>query len=111
MLEEGMIISDAHFNFPPRDIEQAPEAAAPPRASVAALPQPTAFPGIVLPPGGISMEEVERELISQALDRFGGNQTKAARCLKMTRDTLRYRMKKFGFLKENGAGGPISEAV
>ncbi len=48
-----------------------------------------------LPPGGISLEEVEKSLITQALDRYRGNQTKAARALKISRDTLRYRMKKF----------------
>lgn len=51
---------------------------------------------INLPPEGISIEEVERQLIEQALERYNGNQTKAAQCLKMSRDTLRYRIKKFG---------------
>ena len=51
---------------------------------------------VKLPPEGVSIEEVERDLIQQALERYAGNQTKAARCLHMTRDTLRYRMKKFG---------------
>jgi DNA-binding protein Fis len=31
----------------------------------------------------------------QALERAGGNQTQAARLLRITRDTLRYKMKKF----------------
>ena len=55
----------------------------------------TKHPRIMLPPGGITLEEVEKELIEQALTRFGGNQTKAAGCLGMSRDTIRYRMKKF----------------
>ncbi len=50
---------------------------------------------VILPPEGISIEKVEMELLQQALSRFGGNQTKAAQCLGITRDTLRYRMKKF----------------
>ena len=50
---------------------------------------------VILPPEGISIEQVEMELLQQALSRFGGNQTKAAQCLGITRDTLRYRMKKF----------------
>jgi DNA-binding NtrC family response regulator len=50
---------------------------------------------IVLPPDGISLSEVEKELIRQALSRFKGNQTKAAKCLHMSRDTLRYRIKKY----------------
>jgi len=51
-----------------------------------------------IPPEGISIEEVERNLIKQALDMTNQNQTKAARLLHLTRDTLRYRMKKFGYL-------------
>ena len=50
-----------------------------------------------LPPGGIVLEDVEREFIRQALDMTRGNQTKAAEALGLTRDALRYRMKKFGF--------------
>ncbi|PLX86532.1 MAG: DNA-binding response regulator [Desulfuromonas sp.] len=57
---------------------------------------------ITLPPEGISIGEVEKELIQQALARYGGNQTKAAKCLSMTRDTLRYRMKKFGIDENPG---------
>ncbi|MDP2167203.1 MAG: sigma-54 dependent transcriptional regulator [Thermodesulfovibrionales bacterium] len=53
-----------------------------------------------IPPGGLDIEEVEKELIRQALDTTRGNQTKAARLLNLTRDTLRYRMQKFGFLPE-----------
>jgi DNA-binding NtrC family response regulator len=53
-----------------------------------------------IPPGGIDIEEVEKELIRQALDIVRGNQTKAARLLNLSRDTLRYRMQKFGFLPE-----------
>jgi len=51
---------------------------------------------ITLPPDGITLEGVEKKLIEQALQRFSGNQSKAARCLGMSRDTIRYRIKKFG---------------
>lgn len=51
-----------------------------------------------LPPGGIVLEEVEKEFIRQALELHRGNQTRAAEALGITRDALRYRMKKFGFL-------------
>ena len=40
-------------------------------------------------------EELERELVRQALERTGGNQTHAARLLGMTRDQIRYRLRKF----------------
>ncbi|MDD2558216.1 MAG: sigma-54 dependent transcriptional regulator [Desulfuromonadaceae bacterium] len=52
---------------------------------------------IRLPPGGITMSEVEMKLIAMALQQHDNNQTKAAQALGMSRDTLRYRMKKFGF--------------
>ncbi|MEA3469670.1 MAG: sigma-54 dependent transcriptional regulator [Thermodesulfobacteriota bacterium] len=60
-------------------------------------PQNNVF--FTLPPEGISIAEVEKELITQALDRFDGNQTQAAKCLCMSRDTLRYRLKKHGISK------------
>ncbi|MCF8057519.1 MAG: sigma-54 dependent transcriptional regulator [Desulfocapsa sp.] len=53
---------------------------------------------INLPPDGISLTDVEEELIRQAMARFKGNQTRAAKCLHMSRDTLRYRLKKFGII-------------
>jgi two-component system NtrC family response regulator len=49
-----------------------------------------------LPPQGISLETVEKELIAQALNRFHGNQTQAARYLDLSRKTLIYRMEKYG---------------
>ncbi len=55
---------------------------------------------IAIPPGGIDIETVEKELIRQALDMTQDNQTKAAKLLSLTRDTLRYRMQKFGLLPE-----------
>lgn len=54
---------------------------------------------IILPPEGISIEAVEKEYIKQALSRYDGNQTKAAKCLGLTLDTLRYRRKKYGLEK------------
>lgn len=51
---------------------------------------------VVLPPGGVSIEEIEKQYIQQALGRYNGNQTKAAKCLGISFDTLRYRRKKFG---------------
>jgi len=51
-----------------------------------------------LPPEGIDIEDVERELIRQALDQTSGNQSKAAKMLNLGIDAFRYRMKKFGFL-------------
>ncbi len=56
-----------------------------------------AEPGDVrLPPEGVKLEEVERALIRQALERADGNKSHAARLLGLTRDTLRYRLEKHG---------------
>jgi len=49
---------------------------------------------ICLPADGVSLEAVEMSLVRQALERSGGNQTKAAEFLHISRDQLRYRMKK-----------------
>lgn len=51
-----------------------------------------------LPEEGIDIEDVERELIRQALETSEGNQSKAAKKLNLGIDAFRYRMKKFGFL-------------
>ena len=50
---------------------------------------------IILPEEGISLEELEKDLIRQALERTKANQTKAAKLLGISYDTLRYQMKKF----------------
>ena len=48
-----------------------------------------------VPGDGLSLEDNERSLLLRALDKTSGNQTQAARLLRITRDTLRYKMKKF----------------
>ena len=49
-----------------------------------------------LPPNGLVLEEVERQLLVQALERAGGNQTQAGHLLGINRDQVRYRIEKFG---------------
>ena len=64
----------------------------------------------VLPPAGVSLEQLERELICQALDRVAGNKTGAAKLLGLSRDTLRYRLEKHGLsparFRRSQNGGP-----
>ena len=57
-------------------------------------PPPFAAPGA--PQGRVGLMEWERAMIEQALREAGGNQTRAAQRLGISRDTLRYRLKKFG---------------
>jgi transcriptional regulator of acetoin/glycerol metabolism len=48
-----------------------------------------------IPDEGISLEEVEKELLVKALEKAEWNQSKAARLLNITRKTLMYRMEKY----------------
>jgi DNA-binding NtrC family response regulator len=48
-----------------------------------------------LPPDGVNLEEVERQLLVQALERSRGNQTHAGQLLGINRDQVRYRIEKF----------------
>jgi DNA-binding NtrC family response regulator len=52
-----------------------------------------------LPAAGVSLEKVEESLVRQALRLASGNQTKAARLLDISRDALRYKLKKFGLVE------------
>jgi len=52
-----------------------------------------------LPPEGVDLETVERQLVIQALQRAGGNQTQAGHLLGINRDQVRYRIEKFGLTK------------
>lgn len=60
-----------------------------------------------LPPQGISLDAVEKELILRALKKFDWNQTQAARYLDLSRKTLIYRMEKYTIRREQeeGVGG------
>lgn len=62
-----------------------------------ALPSGKMVPVLELPKEGTSLEEVERELVGLALKQTDGNQTHAAKLLDISRDALRYKMKKYGF--------------
>ena len=50
---------------------------------------------VELPDEGINLDAVEKDLIRRALEKFGGNQTRAANFLNMSRRTLAYRLKKY----------------
>lgn len=59
---------------------------------------------IQLPDDGIDLEEVEREILRQALDKHDWNQTRAAQYLNITRSALIYRMQKYGLQSAEPAG-------
>lgn len=57
--------------------------------------KPGAMP-FYLPPEGVSLDELEKSLLVQALDRVAGNQTRAAQLLGLTRHAFLYRLEKHG---------------
>jgi transcriptional regulator with GAF, ATPase, and Fis domain len=76
LLTEGDELTGAHF----------------PIASVSAA---RLTDDVQLPANGIDLEQLERSLVVQALERSGWNQTKAAGLLGLNRDQIRYRIEKF----------------
>ncbi|RMH64742.1 MAG: sigma-54-dependent Fis family transcriptional regulator [Calditrichaeota bacterium] len=56
---------------------------------------PRAKEHILLPENGIDLQELEKKLLLEALEKAGGNKSRAARLLNLTRDTLRYRLEKY----------------
>jgi transcriptional regulator with GAF, ATPase, and Fis domain len=50
---------------------------------------------VELPPSGIDLDQLERSLVVQALERTGWNQTRASALLGLNRDQIRYRIEKF----------------
>jgi two-component system response regulator AtoC len=56
------------------------------------------LPRLYIPEGGTSLEEVERSMVEIAMRQANGNQTHAAKLLDISRDALRYKLKKFGLI-------------
>ena len=81
ILEDGEIVTMAHL---PADMIEAPGSGE------------SSSSGIKLPTIGVPLKTVEAELARQAMSRTGGNLTQAARLLDISRDQLRYKLKKSG---------------
>jgi DNA-binding NtrC family response regulator len=86
MIERAVLLSDAD-ELRPADFDSL----APARAAAAGSHGP-----FDLPIGGVVLDDVERSLVVQALERAGGNRTRAAALLGLHRDQIRYRIEKFG---------------
>jgi PAS domain S-box-containing protein len=96
-VERAMILEDSSFITPgslPMSVSHQPPGASQYHAAAAAAPAGLPAAG-TLPDAGMSLEDNEKRLLVQALEKTAGNQTQAARLLRITRDTLRYKMKKF----------------
>ncbi len=102
ILEDESLLRPAYLPFSvsqPRAGVTAFEQASSPPAAEKSLPDGRSLPPLSIPSGGTSLEEVERTLVELALRQSGGNQTHAARLLDISRDALRYKMKKFGLMR------------
>ena len=65
---------------------------------------------MALPPGGIVLEDLEQDLIRQALNRSGGRIKEAADLLGLTYKTLQYRLKKHAIDRSSAAGSIPGQA-
>jgi DNA-binding NtrC family response regulator len=70
---------------------------------------PAAEGAFKLPSEGINFEDVERNLITQAMEQTDYNITKAAKLLGLTFRTLQYRLEKFGIKRPDGRDGDEGE--
>jgi DNA-binding NtrC family response regulator len=75
-------------------------------ASPAAPVVPSSVVPQTIPDEGIDLEQVERQLVEMALAKAEGNVTRAARLLGLTRDTMRYRIEKFGLASDAPGQAP-----
>jgi two-component system, NtrC family, response regulator AtoC len=75
-----------------------------------ALPNGRTLPRLYIPEGGTSLEEVEHAMVELAMRQANGNQTHAAKLLDISRDALRYKLKKFGLIRGDEEGSQTSVA-
>ena len=109
LMERSVLFADGatiHASSLPDSLRETGQPPPSPIAAVGPL-------GAIAAPSGASMKEIvrqaqaelERELISRALDETGGNVTKAAKRLQISRKSLQVKMKELGLRDaENGAG-------
>ena len=75
------------------DVDQLPIRIADPATS-SPMKRDSENHSVKLPPEGAGLDDVEKDLIQQALQYAHGNKTTASRLLRISRDTLRYKVKK-----------------
>jgi DNA-binding NtrC family response regulator len=88
VIERAFILHAGAEEIRPEHLTPELRKAAPPRRADKIVPNITEE--------GLVLDDVERKLIAEAMERASGNQSKAARLLGVSRDTLRYRLKKHG---------------
>ncbi len=104
-IERGMILEDEPFLRPvylPFSVGESGGRTVFERTSPAdggqTLPNGRTLPRLYIPEGGTSLEEVEHAMVELAMRQASGNQTHAAKLLDISRDALRYKLKKFGLI-------------
>jgi two-component system, NtrC family, response regulator AtoC len=117
-IERGMILEDEPFLRPaylPFSVGESGgrtvfERTSPPDGG-RSLPNGRSLPRLYIPEGGTSLEEVEHAMVELAMRQSNGNQTHAAKLLDISRDALRYKLKKFGLIgsDEEGAQASLAE--
>ena len=104
-LERAMILEDGNQLRPddlPFSVASGRSGAVVEESQMSSRPETQSTPGkrrlppLFIPEGGPSLEDVEHALVELALQQSHGNQIKAAKLLSISRDALRYKMKKFG---------------
>src|SRR5581483_5742188 len=103
ILEEGEVLSPEYLPFPVAQ-QNASQTAFERSSGILSggaetqLANGRSLPKLTIPEGGTSLEEVERAFVEMAMTQANGNQTHAARLLDISRDALRYKLKKFGLI-------------
>ena len=105
-IERGMILEDEAFLRPvylPFSVGESGGRTVFERTSSAEsgqmLPNGRMLPRLYIPEGGTSLEEVEHAMVELAMRQANSNQTHAAELLDISRDALRYKLKKFGLIR------------
>jgi two-component system, NtrC family, response regulator AtoC len=105
-IERGMILEDEPFLRPvylPFSVGESGGRTLFERASPVdggqVLPNGRTLPRLYIPEGGTSLEEVEHAMVELAMRQANSNQTHAAKLLDISRDALRYKLKKFGLIR------------
>jgi two-component system, NtrC family, response regulator AtoC len=99
ILEEGDLLKPDDLPFSVASGRSGPvltDKSAGARVEAPPAPGKRRLPPLSIPDGGTSLEDVEHAFVELALQQSHGNQIKAAKLLNISRDALRYKMKKFG---------------
>ena len=96
VVERAMILENNEF----LDLEDLPPASRSASGRVGGVTRTSGekVEGFVLPDAGYGLREMEEQMVHQALEKTNGNQSRAAELLDISRDSLRYKMRKLGLL-------------